>query len=191
MSDYGRYEGDTRTRSRRAGPRGRASAFFDGPRDHEYRDNRPGGWAGDGRTSAYQPRRDRGGSRRDRYGRDDHRGDLPHDETSRLIASNKVEGTPVYSRAGDRLGTIYNFMVDKYSGRVDYAVMTHGGFLGLGQRFYPLPWEALDYERRAGGYVVDLSERDLDEAPSFGRDDLPRFDESYGQHVYGWYGLYY
>ena len=56
---------------------------------------------------------------------------IPIDEARRLIASNKVEGTPVYNRRGERLGTVSSFMVDKRSGPVAYAVMSFGGFLGL------------------------------------------------------------
>jgi len=52
-------------------------------------------------------------------------------ETDRLIASDKVEGTAVYNRAGEHLGSVYNFMVDKFTGSVAYAVMSFGGFLGL------------------------------------------------------------
>ena len=78
------------------------------------------------------------------------------DETRRLIASNKVEGTPVFNRAGEQLGTVYNFMVDKITGQVAYAVMSFGGFLGLGESYHPLPWRGLTYDTRPGGYVVDF-----------------------------------
>ena len=69
--------------------------------------------------------------------------DVEADETSRLIASNKVEGTAVYNRQGERLGSVYNFMVDKMSGQVAYAVMRFGGFLGIGDSYHPLPWKSL------------------------------------------------
>ena len=111
------------------------------------------------------------------------------DETTRLIASNKVEGTTVYGRDGSRLGTIFNFMVDKFSGHVEYAVMRYGGFLGMGERYYPLPWRVLSYDTRAGGYRIELTDRDLQSAPSFGRHDEPRFNRSYGDEVDRWYGL--
>ena len=78
------------------------------------------------------------------------------DETDRLIASNKVEGTAVYNRQGERLGSVYNFMVDKRSGQVEYAVMSFGGFLGIGDSYHPLPWKSLTYDTSQGGYVVDL-----------------------------------
>ena len=61
--------------------------------------------------------------------------DIATDETDRLIASNKVEGTAVYNSEGEKLGSIYNFMVDKRSGRVEYAVLQFGGFLGLGSDY--------------------------------------------------------
>ena len=55
-------------------------------------------------------------------------------ETDRLISSDKVEGTAVYNRAGESLGSVYTIMIDKYSGQVEYAVMSFGGFLGIGDR---------------------------------------------------------
>ena len=59
-------------------------------------------------------------------------GSVATDETDRLIASDKVEGTAVYNRAGESLGSVYTIMIDKYSGQVEYAVMSFGGFLGIG-----------------------------------------------------------
>lgn len=126
-----------------------------------------------------------------RYGNRDSQREVPIDETGQLIASNKVEGTAVYDHHGERLGSIYNFMVDKRSGRVEYAVLTFGGFLGMGQNHYPLPWEMLTYDTRMGGYVVDIDEDDLHEAPSYRRGQEPDYDESYGRMVYGYYGVPY
>jgi sporulation protein YlmC with PRC-barrel domain len=123
------------------------------------------------------------------FGNRDRERPLAVDETSRLIASNKVEGTAVYSRQGDRLGTIYNFMVNKRSGHVEYAVMTFGGFLGIGQGYYPLPWQMLSYDKNKDGYRVDISERDLERAPRYRRGDEPQYDEDYDRYVYGHYGL--
>lgn len=138
-------------------------------------------------TSERETGREAEGERR--YGRDDERSGLPMDETSRLIASNKVEGTAVYGRDGHRIGSIFNFMVDKLSGRVEYAVMRYGGTLGMGQRYYPLPWQILTYDTRHGGYRIGMTARDLRDAPSFDRDTEPSFDESYGDRVHSWYGL--
>ena len=111
------------------------------------------------------------------------------DETKRLIASSKVEGTPVYNRAGESLGTILNFMVDKYTGQVAYAVMSFGGFLGLGEDHHPLPWKALTYDTRLGGYVVDLDKDRLQGAPRHGAGDDPFGDPDYGRKLDDYYGV--
>ena len=89
------------------------------------------------------------------------------DETIDLISSDKVEGTAVYNAAGDKLGSIYNVMIDKQSGRVAYAVMSFGGFLGLGSDYHPLPWDQLTYSPSNGGYVVNLSREQLEGAPVY------------------------
>ena len=110
---------------------------------------------------------------------------------SDLIASDRVEGTAVYSRDGERLGRISHFMVEKRSGQVRYAVLSFGGFLGLGEDHYPLPWSMLDYDTGKGGYVVDLDPKVLDEAPRFGNEGRPDYSGEYGRSVYSYYGLIY
>lgn len=113
------------------------------------------------------------------------------DETSELIASNKVEGTTVYNRQGEHLGKVYNFMVNKRSGQVEYAVMSFGDFLGMGGSYHPLPWKALTYDPSQGGYVVDLDKRKLEGAPSYRTGEEPTFDRAYSQSLYDYYGLPY
>lgn len=113
------------------------------------------------------------------------------DETNRLIASNKVEGTTVYNREGEKLGSIYNFMVDKRSGQAEYAVLQFGGLFGLASDYYPLPWNVLTYETDQGGYVVDLDKTVLEKAPRYASDNEPTFDRDYGREVYGYYGVNY
>lgn len=117
--------------------------------------------------------------------------DIATDETNRLIASNKVEGTNVYNQEGDKLGSIYNFMVDKLSGQVEYAVLQFGGFLGLGSDYYPLPWDVLTYDTTQGGYVVNLDKEVLEKAPHYASGNDPAFDRDYGREVYGYYGVNY
>lgn len=116
---------------------------------------------------------------------------LARDETDNLIASNKVEGTAVYNTKGEKLGKIENFMVGKRNGRVEYAVMSFGGLLGIGEDFYPLPWSALDYDTNRGGYLVDLDKDRLNDAPSYKRGSEPEFNRQYGERVYGYYGVMY
>jgi uncharacterized protein (TIGR02284 family) len=105
------------------------------------------------------------------------------DETTDLIASNKVEGTAVYDRQGNKLGEVYNFMVGKRSGRVAYAVMSFGGLLGMGSSHYPLPWSALDYDTEKGGYVVDIDKERLSSAPSHRPDEDAFVNPGYSRSV--------
>ena len=84
-----------------------------------------------------------------------------------LIASDRVEGTPVRRSDGQKLGTIERLMIDKVSGNVAYAVLSFGGFLGMGQKHLPIPWARLTYDRLLGAYHLDLTDEELSRAPSF------------------------
>ena len=116
---------------------------------------------------------------------------LARDETDELISSEKVDGTAVYNRQGEKLGTIKHFMVGKRDGRVRYAVMSFGGLLGMGERYHPLPWDALTYDERQGGYSVALTKEQIEGGPSYDRQKEPRYDRAYGEQVYGHYGMRY
>ena len=105
------------------------------------------------------------------------------DETWDLIASDKVEGTAVYDRRGERLGSVYNFMVGKRSGRVAYAVISFGGWLGMGESYHPIPWSTLTYDTDRGGYVVGLTKESLRNAPSHKADQDTSSDASYWRRV--------
>lgn len=147
-------------------------------------------FGGDDRGWSHEPGQGYGFGRRDnrRFDNKDEDYRVPRNETDRLIASDKVEGTKVFSHDGDRLGTIENFMVDKRSGRVEYAVLTFGGALGFGDRHYPIPWQMLDYNERLNGYVVDITPRDLERAPSHWADERPRLDTGYRRDIHDYYG---
>jgi sporulation protein YlmC with PRC-barrel domain len=90
-------------------------------------------------------------------------------ETGSLIASDKVEGTNVYRSNGESVGEIERVMIDKRDGKVAYAVMSFGGFLGIGEDYYPLPWSRLTYNERLGGYEVNINEAELKNAPKYGK----------------------
>jgi sporulation protein YlmC with PRC-barrel domain len=82
-------------------------------------------------------------------------------ETDSLIASNKVEGTAVYRPNGDKVGRIERVMIDKETGKVAYALMSFGGFMGIGRDYYPLPWSLLKFNSRLVGYEINISEQQL------------------------------
>jgi hypothetical protein len=110
---------------------------------------------------------------------------------NRLIASNRVEGTAVYDRQGEKLGRIENFMVDKVSGKSEYAVMSFGGFLGIGDDHHPIPWSKLTYDPDKGGYVVDLDREQLTGGPKYSANEEPAFDRDYDRRVHDYYGVVY
>jgi hypothetical protein len=111
------------------------------------------------------------------------------EETAQLIAADKVAGTPVYDLSGERLGAIETVMLDKRSGRVAYAVMAFGGFLGIGERYHPLPWSMLEYDISLGGYRINLDRDRLEGAPSFAASEAPDWaDRAWGRRVYDYYG---
>lgn len=110
-------------------------------------------------------------------------GDVSKDETGSLIAASKVEGTSVYNRKGESLGSIHDVMIDKRSGQVSYAVMSFGGFLGMGESYHPLPWNVLDYDERQGGYVVDLDKDRLQGAPHYSVRENPDWSRDYARQV--------
>lgn len=100
------------------------------------------------------------------------------DETGTLISADKVQGTAVYDASGERLGTIDSLMLNKRSGKVAYAVMSFGGFLGIGERYHPLPWDKLTYDVDKGGYNVGSTQDELRAGPTYSRDELDSFGDS-------------
>jgi hypothetical protein len=91
-----------------------------------------------------------------------------HPSTSgMLISSNDVDGTDVYGADRNKIGAIDHLMIEKSSGRVAYAVMSFGGFLGLGESHYPLPWNALRYDVELDGYITGVTEDQVKNAPRY------------------------
>ncbi len=114
---------------------------------------------------------------------------LDHRETISLIGSDKVEGTKVYRSNGDHIGHIDRVMIDKASGKVAYAVLGFGGFLGFGEEHFPLPWSALKYNEELGGYEVNISDEKLRGAPKYAEDDGWNWsDRDAARRVHDYYG---
>lgn len=88
-------------------------------------------------------------------------------ETRELIGSDKVEGTSVYRSNGDKIGRIERIMLEKRSDKIAYAVLSFGGFLGLGHEHYPVPWAKLTYNEHLGGYELNVTDEELQLAPKY------------------------
>lgn len=115
--------------------------------------------------------------------------DMSSQETGSMIGSDKVEGTPVFRSNGDRIGTIERVMIDKMTGKVGYAVMSFGGFLGIGDDYYPIPWSLMTYNEDLGGYEVNITDDQLKGAPKFRpNDDWTYDDRERETALLGYYG---
>ncbi len=106
-----------------------------------------------------------------------------------LIESDRVEGTTVYDPRGNNIGSIKRLMIEKMSGKVAYAVMSFGGFLGIGEEEHTIPWSKLNYDTSLGGYRTDITEEQLRGAPSFYRDrDYDWSDRRREQELHDYWG---
>ena len=115
---------------------------------------------------------------------------LENDETHRLISSAKVDGTYCYNSNGDQLGTVDHLMIDKISGKVEYVVLSSGGFLGLGDKLFAIPWSALTLDTEGKRFVLDVSKDRLKNAPGFDKDHWPSMaDTTWGGEVHRYYGV--
>ena len=107
-----------------------------------------------------------------------------------LIASDRVEGTSVRRPNGDMIGHIERLMIDKVSGKVSYAVLSFGGFLGMGTSLLPLPWGRLRYSTKFEAYELDIDDDELKRAPSFRADkDFDWGDRAQEAELHRYYGM--
>src|SRR5687768_13053351 len=112
----------------------------------------------------------------------------PETKPHALIASDRVEGTMVRRPGREKIGKIERLMIDKISGSVAYAVLSFGGFLGIGEKHLPIPWSKLKFDRVMQSYEVDISDEELAKAPSYAADkDFDWGDRSQEQQVHDFY----
>ena len=106
-----------------------------------------------------------------------------------LVPAGRVKGTAVFNRAGEKLGSVEDVAIDKESGKVAYAILSFGGFFGVGEHYYPVPWSLLKYDRARGGYVIPVEKETLEGAPSFDTDELSGWDDAErAQAIHAYYG---
>jgi PRC-barrel domain protein len=108
-------------------------------------------------------------------------------ETVALIGSDKVEGTAVYGADDQKIGSVERVMIDKKSGRVAYAVLSYGGFLGIGDEHYPTPWQNLVYDSSIGGYRVNLTKAQIQGAPKYANENDWSWSRENDQRIYDYY----
>lgn len=114
----------------------------------------------------------------------------PQDVSSENIRATRVEGTEVRNSAGEHLGSVDDLVIGKRDGQVKYAIMSFGGFLGIGEEYHPLPWEKLTYDEREGSYIVDLSKEELEGAPRYARErEFDWTDRESTRRINDYYGV--
>ena len=108
------------------------------------------------------------------------------------IRASTVQGTKVYNHQNESLGSIEDVVIGKRDGRAKYAIMSFGGFLGIGEEYHPVPWDQLTYDTDKGGYVVSLTKEQLEGAPRYASGSEPNYgDRAYNDQVYSYYGSTY
>lgn len=106
------------------------------------------------------------------------------------VRASNVSGTKVYNNEGEHLGQINDIVIGKDDGKVKYAIMSFGGFLGIGEEYHPMPWDSLDYNTELDGFVVGMAREQLEGAPRYPANQEPDWaDVAYGRHVYDYYGV--
>lgn len=92
------------------------------------------------------------------------------------IRVSKVLGTNVRDPAGEKIGEVKDVVVDKESNRIMFAVLSFGGFLGMAEKYHPLPWASLKYDENQNAYIVNYTKEQLKAAPAGSVDELTRDD---------------
>jgi PRC-barrel domain len=105
----------------------------------------------------------------------------------RLVTTALQQRLAAYGRDNSKLGTVEQFIVDMFTGHAKYAVLSFGGFLGLGQKYHPIPFKYLRVSTDGAGYVLDIDKSLIDGSPSYRRDDAPVFDQAYGERILSYY----
>lgn len=113
-----------------------------------------------------------------------------HENESNVIGSDRVEGTAIFGSDGDKIGSVEKLLIEKESGRVTDAVISVGGFLGIGEERHSLPWSKLTYNKDVGGYRLNVTEEQLKDAPHFGKTDEERpYNREYQNDVYDYWAV--
>jgi len=105
------------------------------------------------------------------------------------IRGKKVIGTNVKDTGGMTIGEVEDIVLDKQSNNIMFAVISFGGFLGIGEKYHPIPWSSLKYVPEEDAYVVDFTKDQLKAAPADSIEELTRDDgRYYRDQSYNYYG---
>ena len=106
----------------------------------------------------------------------------------RIMAADTLVGDKVRNGINEELGSIEHIMLDVPHGRIAYAVLSFGGFLGMGDKLFAVPWPALILDTVNKGFILDATKERLEKAPGFNKDHWPSMaDESWARGVHNYY----
>ena len=105
------------------------------------------------------------------------------------MSSSSLSGDNVRNTADEDLGKVKDLMIDVESGRIAYAVLSFGGFLGAGDKLFAIPWQALTLDEDEKRFILDVDKETLKSAPGFDRDNWPDMDASWGNQIHSYYGV--
>lgn len=105
-----------------------------------------------------------------------------------VIEASRVEGTSVYGANGDKMGSVKSVVIGKRDGKVRHAVLSIGGFLGIGDELHSIPWSKLDYDEKLDGYKLTVTEDQLKKAPTYRADADSAYDRDFQTKSYAYYG---
>ena len=113
-------------------------------------------------------------------------------KTRNTLSATTLIGDPVVNRNGESLGKIEDLMIEPERSRVSYAVLSFGGFLGMGNKLFAVPLQAMRLSREEKTFVLDVDKERLKNAPGFDKDQWPDFaDPAYNTKLYSYYGINY
>jgi sporulation protein YlmC with PRC-barrel domain len=114
---------------------------------------------------------------------------IQHSDAHRVLSASSLASHSVKNKLGEDLGSVKEIMIDTPSGRVAYAVLSFGGFLGFGDKLFAIPWEVLTVDEDRKCLVLDADKATLEKAPGFDKDHWPDMaDSRWGTQVYTYYG---
>lgn len=106
-----------------------------------------------------------------------------------IMGATTLVGDDVYNHKGEELGGIKEIMLDMRSGKVGYAVLSFGGFLGMGEKLFAVPWNALTLDTENKRFVLNVEKDSLKDAPGFNKDKWPNMaDQSWAREIHSYYG---
>jgi sporulation protein YlmC with PRC-barrel domain len=107
----------------------------------------------------------------------------------RVLSASTLKGDKVVNAAGEDLGDIHEIMIDTPTGRVAYVVLSFGGFLGMGNKLFAIPWDKFSLDEQNKRFVLNIDRAKLEQAPGFDKDNWPDMaDPGWGSRIYSYYG---